>query len=202
MKRVAVLSFIFTCFVNCLMAQQQQSPLPDMPADIPKDALIRMVLTDGTPSGQDVIWKSSDGTIHEFSQFNDRGRGPKIYTTYRLDPHGLVVAEVSQGVDYMKNPIEERFSITAGEAAWKNQAEDEKQANAAGKFYIDLNGGAESGAILARALLKNGGKLPVLPSGEASIRNAVRPSRGRRPKTYGKFVRNHRPWLYALRSLA
>ena len=170
MIRVTALSFIFTCFVACLMAQQQQSPLPDLPTDIPKDAIIRMVLTDGTPSGQDVIWKSSDGTIHEFSQFNDRGRGPKIYTTYRLDARGLVVAEVSQGVDYMKNPVEERFSIASGEAAWKNQAEDEKQANASGKFYIDLNGGAESSAILARALLKNGGKLPVLPSGEASIR--------------------------------
>jgi imidazolonepropionase-like amidohydrolase len=170
MIRVTALSFIFTCFVACLMAQQQQSPLPDLPTDIPKDAIIRMVLTDGTPSGQDVIWKSSDGTIHEFSQFNDRGRGSKIYTTYRLDARGLVVAEVSQGVDYMKNPVEERFSIASGEAAWKNQAEDEKQANASGKFYIDLNGGAESSAILARALLKNGGKLPVLPSGEASIR--------------------------------
>ena len=169
MKRVAALSFIFTCFVACLMAQQQQSPLPDLPADIPKDVLIRMVLTDGTPSGQDVIWKSSDGTLHEFSQFNDRGRGPKIYTIYRLDPRGLVVAEVSQGVDYMKNPIEEHFSIASDEASWKNQAEEEKQSNVGGKFYIDLNGGAESGAILARALLKNGGKLPVLPSGEASI---------------------------------
>jgi hypothetical protein len=170
MNRVATLSFIFTCFVACLMAQQQQLPLPDLPADIPKDALIRMVLTDGTPSGQDAIWKSPDGTIHEFSQFNDRGRGPKIYTTYRLDPRGLVVAEVSQGVDYMKNPVEERFSIASDEASWKNQAEEEKQANAAGKFYVDLNGGAESSAILARALLKNGGKLPVLPSGEAGIR--------------------------------
>ncbi len=42
--------------------------------------------------------------------------------------------------------------------------------SAGDKFYIDLNGGPESGALLARALLKKGGKLAVLPSGEARIR--------------------------------
>jgi imidazolonepropionase-like amidohydrolase len=55
---------------------------------------------------------------------------------------------------------------------WKNQSENEKQSNASGKFFVDLNGGPEGGAILARALLASGaaGKLPVLPSGQAAIR--------------------------------
>jgi len=151
---------------------QQQSPLPELPSDIPKDAVVRMMLTDKTPSGQDAVWKSPDGTIHEFFQFNDRGRGPKIYTTYRLDSRGLIVFEESNGVDYMKSPVEERFSMKAGVAMWKNQAENEKQSNASGKFFLDLNGGPESGAILARALLspESGGKLPVLPSGQAAVR--------------------------------
>jgi hypothetical protein len=72
----------------------------------------------------------------------------------------------------MKSPVEERFSLVAGEAVWKNQAENEKQSNASGKFFVDLNGGPERGAILARALLASGsaGKLPVLPSGQAAIR--------------------------------
>jgi hypothetical protein len=161
----------FLCFPVALLAQQQ-SPLPELPPDIPKDAVIRMMLADKTPSGQDAVWKSPDGTIHEFFQFNDRGRGPKIYTSYRLDSRGLIAFEESQGVDYMKSPVEERFSLVAGEAAWKNKAENEKQSNAAGRFFIDLNGGPESGAILARALLSSGsaGKLPVLPSGQAAIR--------------------------------
>jgi imidazolonepropionase-like amidohydrolase len=152
---------------------QQQSPLPELPADIPKDAVVRMWLTDKTPSGQDAVWKSPDGTIHEFFQFNDRGRGPKIYTTYRLDSHGLIVFEESKGVDYMKSPVEERFSLVGGEAVWKNKAENEKQSNASGKFFVGLNfNGLESDAILARALLAPGsaGKLPVLPSGQAAIR--------------------------------
>jgi imidazolonepropionase-like amidohydrolase len=151
---------------------QQQSPLPELPADIPKDAVVRMWLTGETPSGQDAVWKSADGTIHEFFQLNDRGRGPKIYTTYRLDAHGVIVFEESKGVDYMKTPVEERFAFVDREAVWKNKAENEKQPNASGKFYVALNDGPESRAILARALLspESAGKLSVLPSGQATIR--------------------------------
>ncbi len=162
-----------TAFVllGAALPQPQQSPLPELPPDIPKDAVIRMVLTDRTPSGQDAVWTSPDGAIHEFFQFNDRGRGPKIYTTYRLDAHGLITSEESKGVDYMKSPIEEWFTLASGEAAWKNQAENEKLANASGKFYININGGPEALTLLARALLATqGGELSVLPSGTATIR--------------------------------
>src|ERR1700759_776323 len=102
-------SISFFALLGVAFSQSQQSPLPDLPPDIPKDAVIRMVLTDKTPSGQDVVWKSPDGSIHEFFQFNDRGRGPKIYTTYHVDAQGLVTSDESKGIDYMKNPIEERF---------------------------------------------------------------------------------------------
>ena len=157
--------------ISAAFSQTPQSPLPELPPDIPKNAGIRMVLTDQTPSGQDAVWKSPDGAIHEFFQFNDRGRGPEIYTTYHLDANGLITSEESKGVDYMKSPVEERFRLASGEATWKNQAEDEKLANASGKFYIDINGGPEAGALLARALLATkGSELPVLPSGTATIR--------------------------------
>lgn len=172
MARISRCMIAFLCFPAALLAQQQ-SPLPELPADIPKDAVVRMLLTDKTPSGQDAVWKSPDGTIHEFFQFNDRGRGPKIYTSYRLDSRGLIAFEESKGVDYMKSPVEERFSLVDGEAVWKNKAENEKQSNASGKFFVGLNfNGMESTAILARALLApgSGGKLPVLPSGQAAIR--------------------------------
>jgi imidazolonepropionase-like amidohydrolase len=150
--------------------QSQTSPMPELPVDVPKDADIRINMTDITPSGQDAVWEDADGTIHEFFQFNDRGRGPKIYTSYRLNADGIVIAEQSKGVDYMKNPVAEDYTLRDGKAEWKNQSENEKSGNAEAKFYIDLNGGPESGAILARALLHKGGKLAVLPSGETRIR--------------------------------
>jgi imidazolonepropionase-like amidohydrolase len=130
-----------------------------------------MFLTDKVPSGQDAVWTTPDGVIHEFFQFNDRGRGPKTYTSFQVDGNGLIAAEETTGVDYMKSQVAERFSLDSGAAAWKNQSEDIKQANVAGRFYVDLDGGPESGALLARALLRSkNGKLELLPGGEASVR--------------------------------
>jgi imidazolonepropionase-like amidohydrolase len=152
------------------LAQEHPSPLPDLPPDVPKGGDVRIMLSDKTPQGQDVVWTDAAGTVHEFFQFNDRGRGPKIYTTYHFDSAGMLAAEQSSGVDYMKNPVVENFALRDGAAEWKNQSEEEKRPNASGKYYIDLNGGPESQANLARALLRNNGKLPVLPSGEGRIR--------------------------------
>ncbi len=150
-------------------AQQGESPLPQMPADIPKDATVWMLLIDKVPAGQDAVWTTPDGAVHEFFQFNDRGRGPKTYSTYRFDNRGIVTSEETHGNDYMKNAVNETFTLNDGVAAWKNQAEDGHEKDAAGRFFVGLDAGPASGYWLAQALLKNGGKLPLLPGGEASI---------------------------------
>ncbi len=115
------------------------------------------------------IWTTPDGRVHEFFQFNDRGRGPKTYSTYRLDSRGIVTFEETHGVDYMKNPVSETFSVKGADATWKNQSED-GHGSAAGRFFVGLDAGPASSYILAQGLLKNGGKLPLLPGGEASLK--------------------------------
>ena len=69
MPRISVSAFACLLFSRALLAQQQ-SPLPELPGDIPKDAVVRIMLTDKTPSGQDAVWKSPDGTIHGKRQRN------------------------------------------------------------------------------------------------------------------------------------
>jgi len=156
-------------FTVSLVAQQGQSPLPALPPDIPKDATIWMLLIDKTPAGQDAVWSEPNGEVHEFFQFNDRGRGPKTYSTYRLDGRGIVISEETHGVDYMKNQVNETFSVKGADAAWKNQAEDGHD-TAAGRFFVGLDAGPASSYVLAQGLLKNGDKLPLLPGGEASLK--------------------------------
>ena len=107
--------------------------------------------------------------MHEFFQFNDRGRGPKTYSTYRLDSHGVVTFEETKGVDYMKNPVDESFRFKDGGAIWKSQVEDAHEASATGRFFVGLDAGPAGSYLLAQALLKNGGKLPLLPGGEATL---------------------------------
>ena len=144
--------------------------MPALPPDIPKNATIWLQVTDKTPSGQDAVWTTPDGIIHEFYQFNDRGRGPKTYSTYCIDSHGMVTSEETKGVDYMKNPVNETFTMKDGTARWKNQAEDGHQDNAAGRYFLDLDGGPASFSLFIKALLANGNRLSLLPSGEASLR--------------------------------
>ncbi len=155
---------------SMVLAQQGQSPLPALPPDVPKDASIWMLLGDHNPIGQDALWTTPDGMVHEFFQFNDRGRGPKTYSTYRFDSHGIVISEETHGNDYMKNPVGETFTLKDGVASWKNQAEDAHENNAANRFFVGLDAGPASTYQLAQALLKNGGKLPLLPGGEATIK--------------------------------
>jgi len=144
--------------------------MPALPPDIPKNATIWLQVTDKTPSGQDAVWTTPDGTVNEFYQFNDRGRGPKTYSTYRLDSRGIVTFEETKGVDYMKNPVNETFSMRDGAATWKNQAEDDHQDSSAGRYFVDLDGGPTSFVLLVKALLMNGNKLSLLPGGEATLR--------------------------------
>ena len=40
-------------FTSIIPAQQGQSPMPELPSDIPKNATIWLQVTDKTPSGQD-----------------------------------------------------------------------------------------------------------------------------------------------------
>ena len=160
---------LITFLAVSLIAQQGESPLPALPADIPKDATLWMLLVDKTPAGQDAVWTTPTGDVVEFFQFNDRGRGPKTYSTYRFGDRGIVSYEDTHGVDYMKNQVNESFSIKGGTASWKNQAEDGHESNANGRFFVGLDAGPASTFQLAQALLKSGNKLPLLPGGEAEL---------------------------------
>ena len=161
---------LLAIFTYTVAAQEGQSPMPALPPDIPKNATIWLQVIDKTPSGQDAVWTSPDGAVNEFYQFNDRGRGPKTYSTYRLDSRGIVTFEETKGVDYMKNPVNETFSLKDGTATWKNQAEDGHQDNSVGRYFVDLDGGPTSSALFVKALLMNGNKVSLLPGGEATLR--------------------------------
>jgi len=125
------------------------------------------VLMSTNKAGTQVV-TSRDGEILVDFEYNDRGRGPKTHSVIRLDPRGVPTSLTTTGNDYLKTAVEERFSITNGTATWKNTSEQGEARE--GGFYSSMYGAPEEAAILARALLNAGGKLPLFPAGEASIR--------------------------------
>src|SRR5580704_2887128 len=146
----------------------QQSAVPALPADIPSTAEHYSFLMTGNPAGQQAVWTASDGTLHVFFQFNDRGRGPKTTSVLKLDANGLPISEVITGNDYLKSPVTENYSLEAGSARWKNDDEQGERKISGPAFYSPLNGGPAEIALLARAALQNGGKIALLPEGEES----------------------------------
>ena len=143
--------------------------VPAVPDSVPKDALRYSVLSSGNLAGNQVVWKSADGRRHALYQYNDRGRGPRIDTVTTVGTDGIPTSTENTGVDYLKGPVEERFTIRDGAARWKNKAESGERTLSAAAFFPSFYGPPDEFGLLAKALIRAGGALPLLPEGAARI---------------------------------
>jgi imidazolonepropionase-like amidohydrolase len=129
------------------------------------------VLTTGRPSGAMTV--TGEGAERSVAySFNDRGRGPDLKETFRIGPDGYLEQVAIKGVDYLKAPVDESFTRTGAKGTWSSQA-DAGSSDARG-FYLTYQSTPEDFAVLLRALLKApGGRLDLLPAGEARIRKVL-----------------------------
>jgi imidazolonepropionase-like amidohydrolase len=123
----------------------------------------------GNKAGFETSSRNADGSLRLYYEFNDRGRGPKITEQVLLGSKGIPTQIQNTGNDYEKAPVDERFLGKEGGASWKNRAEEGSKRVSGEAFYVSISGVPEETALLARALLAAGGRLPLLPAGEASI---------------------------------
>jgi len=127
---------------------------------------------------------------------SDRGRGEALASHLHLDAAGIPLSERLTGVDYWKNPIDERFALAHGKAAWSSGQEKGEKTVARPAFYVTGAGSLLEIGLLAAALLENRDhRLPLLPDGEAWIERA-----GAARVAVGKESRSLT--LYALSGLA
>jgi imidazolonepropionase-like amidohydrolase len=153
----------------CLLLAAQAANVPDLPKDVPSSAEMYEVQMMEKTAGQMAVWPLPEGKLRAFYQFNDRGRGPKTYTTFSLDASGVPSFEETDGNDYMKDPVHETYALRDGTAAWKNKAEDGSRKPGGPAFYVSMFGPPLEPALLAHAALEHGGTLPLLPEGEARV---------------------------------
>jgi hypothetical protein len=170
MRGLARLLLFLTVSATFVRGQESSGGgIPPIPGSVPADAARYSVLSSGNPAGNQVVWKSADGRRHVLFQYNDRGRGPRIDTVTTLGTDGIPTATENSGNDYLKGPVEERFSIRDGVARWKNKAESGERPVKGALFFPSFYGPPDEFGLLAKALLKAGGSLPLLPEGEARI---------------------------------
>ena len=142
----------------------------DPPADVPATAVRSTFLMMGNRAGEQAVWKTDDGMTHVLFDFNDRGRGPRTVTDYRVNADGVVVSIATRGHDYLKSSSAETFSRNGdGSATWKNRSEEGSAKNGAPSFYVGMFSPPEETAMLIRVALAHGGAIPLLPAGEARV---------------------------------
>ncbi len=129
------------------------------------------VILGGNKAGIQTSTVGADGVLEVKFEFNDRGRGPKITSRFKLDQAGLPVSVQTSGNNYLKVAVKETFTLDQGVARWQNGAESGERKLSAPAFYLSLESAPEEAALLANALLKAPErKLALLPEGQATLR--------------------------------
>ena len=144
--------------VSSALAQQATAP----------QTLRYSFLSNGTKAGSEVDTFSAGGRVDSAFEFNDRGRGPRVEAHWMLDASGMPQRVDVTGVDYLKAPVDEHFSVAQGEAEWKSTSEHGHAP--AGRFYVGVNTSPVEAALLVQRLARAGAAgVPLYPSGEAHL---------------------------------
>src|SRR6185312_11060354 len=170
------------------------SSVPSVPDYVPSTAMHSVIILSGNRAGDEFVWKTPDGKVHTFSQFNDRGRGPKVDGVYTFNEKGIPASSELVGNDYLKAKVDERFAFDGKQSKWKSKAEDGSAPGLTG-FYLSNNGPGEEFAMLVRAALANDGKVHLLPLGDVIVEKV----RTEQVELYGK---TQEVTLYAASGLA
>lgn len=143
------------------------SPAPAT-AQARSDTARYVVLASGRVTGSYLEWRAGD-TLRSVYEYNDRSRGPRIESSVLLDPAGIPRWLVARGHGYLKEPVAETLVVADGAARWKNASERGTRRLSTAAFYVTANESPTTTTEFTRAALRNGGRLPLLPVGEALV---------------------------------
>ncbi len=162
----------------------ESSRIRSAPAELPRGDRTPVAL--GTPSSGDTLeysvlmagrlagrlrqWPDTSGTTTTTFSYNDRGRGPSLTQTLKVDKAGIPVAMQLAGTSYLHAGVRESIQPGPGPLiTWRNE-------NAAGRvtpgsgFYLPLETMPTDVAVLARVLASSRSKtVPLLPEGVARL---------------------------------
>lgn len=131
------------------------------------------VLLMGQKAGTESCTTSGAETRCTYS-FTDRGRGPKLEAAFTLGKDALPVRVSITGNNYLKDRVDERFTLEKGTARWKSTVESGEARVAGPALYLPFEDVPEISGILVRALrAAKKEALSLLPAGEARISGSV-----------------------------
>ena len=134
------------------------------------DTIEFTVLMSGRAAGRLRQWPDTGGTVTTNYAYNDRGRGPSLTQTLRLDKAGLPVGMQLRGTTYLKLPVQETLQMAAGPLlTWRNESAAGRTTPGSG-FYLPMETIPTDVAVLAKAMLLTKTKsVALLPDGASSL---------------------------------
>lgn len=146
------------------------------------DTIKWTVIMGDRTAGFTKLWRNPDGTISEWFQYNDRGRGDSTVTRYKEDEQGFITFYEGSGVDYFKKPVFEKFYLENGTARWENNAEKESKSIKGKALYSPLK--VSAGSSLRHFFINKDSAVDLIPSGRQKIRVLKTESLGDGKKVY------------------
>jgi len=121
------------------------------------------------PSGFSETTIHADGTHEEVLEIVQNGRGPKVRSRLAFAADGTLANFAATGKNEMGTTVDENFSFGAGVAKWKGAEENGEATPKGPSFYLPRAPSMDAMIALVAALEKHGGKLALLPTGEARL---------------------------------
>jgi hypothetical protein len=120
----------------------------------------------GKVVGQEWVVQKEKNQYVLYDEYNDRGRGPAVYTHIQTDDKGIIVSAAYSGVDYHKSIVNEKFDVRGGKAYWTNQFEHDS-AIYRGQLYSAMNLSYAQQSLILRMMkaTATNGEIQLLPSG-------------------------------------
>lgn len=148
---------------------QQQPPRATARGDTAR----YVILTSDRRAGFYREWWAN-GALHSVYEYNDRGRGPHQEAVVTPGVGDVPTAMTIVGHAYLKDTVDERFSTQRAaegdRATWRSTLEQGAASVRPGReFYVNASETPTLLPMFVRAALKAGGRLPLLPGGEATV---------------------------------
>jgi len=125
----------------------------------------------GTPAGETTLTRAGDGRVATEAYVHWNNREYRLQSELQLDADGMVIAQTITGTSPFGAPIDERFSFSDGEAAWRTRGESGSARRASPAFYVPTEWGAVGSleALVRAGAQELGGELPLFPDGTARV---------------------------------
>jgi hypothetical protein len=125
----------------------------------------------GTPAGETTLTRAGDGRVATEAYVHWNNREYRLSSELQLDADGMVIAQTITGTSPFGAPIDERFSFSDGEAAWRTRGESGSARRASPAFYVPTEWGAVGSleALVRAGAQQLGGELPLFPDGTARV---------------------------------